>query len=357
MKISLACWVALVLAVVCTARANLTESLKSGRMDIKQAGPLAFAPDGVLFVGDNQSGAIYAIDTGDTAGDPANASVNVKGIDKQIAAMLGTTPGDIIINDLAVNPASGNVYLSVSRGRGNAAAPALIKVDATGKISEVKLAEARFARASLNNAPAGGNQRGQAITDLAYSNGKVIVAGLSNEEFASKLRTLEFPFGKSDSASIEMYHGSHGAMETRSPVRTFVTMDIAGAPNVLAAYTCTPLVTFPIAELKGGSKVTGKTVAELGNGNTPLDMITYQKDGKEYLLVTNTKRGVMKVSTDGITNVAAIRQRIAGTAGLKFETIKELSNVKQLDKLNAQSAILLVAADGTEAELKTVPLP
>jgi hypothetical protein len=235
--------------------------------------------------------------------------------------------------------------------------PALIKIDAAGKLSEVKLPEARFAKATLNNIAATGNQRGQAITDLAYSNGKVIVAGLSNEEFASKLRTLEFPFGKTDGASIEMYHGSHGAVETRSPVRTFVTMDIAGAPNVLAAYTCTPLVTFPIAELKGGAKVTGKTVAELGNGNTPLDMITYQKDGKEYLLVTNTKRGVMKVSTDDITNVAAIRQRIAGTAGLKFETVKDLTNVKQLDKLNAQSAVLLVAADGGDAELRTVPLP
>jgi len=357
MKITLKCCAALVLAFVCTARADLSESLKTGAMDIKQAGPLAFAPDGVLFIGDNQQGAVYAIATNDTAGDVANAAINVKGIDKQIAAMLGTTPGDVLINDLAVNPASGNVYLSVSRGRGTGAVPALIKVDAAGKLSEVKLPEARFAKATLNNLAATGNQRGQAITDLAYSNGKVIVAGLSNEEFASKLRTLEFPFGKSDGASVEMYHGSHGAVETRSPVRTFVTMDIAGAPNVLAAYTCTPLVTFPIAELKGGTKVTGKTVAELGNGNTPLDMITYQKDGNEYLLVTNTKRGVMKVSTADITNVAAIRQRIAGTAGLKFETVKDLTNVKQLDKLNAQSAVLLVAADGADAELRTVPLP
>jgi len=357
MRITLTCCAALVLGIVCTARADLTESLKTGAMDIKQAGQLAFAPDGVLFIGDAQQGAIYAIATGDIAGDPSSVKVNVKGIDKQVAAMLGTTAGEILINDIAVNPASGNVYLSVSRGRGTGAAPALIRVDGAGKLSEVKLPEAKFAKAMLNNIPTSGNQRGQAITDLAYANGKVIVAGLSNEEFASKLRTLDFPFGKSDGASVEIYHGSHAALETRSPVRTFVTLDIAGAPNVLAAYTCTPLVTFPIAELKGGAKVTGKTVAELGNGNSPLDMITYQKDGKEYLLLTNTKRGVMKVSTEEITSVAAIRQHIAGTAGLKFETISALTNVKQLDKLNGQSAVLLVAADGGESELRTVPLP
>jgi hypothetical protein len=283
--------------------------------------------------------------------------VSVKGIDKQIAAMLGTTAGDILINDIAVNPASVNVYLSVSRGRGTGGMPALIRVDGSGKLSEVKLAEARFAKAMLNNIATSGNQRGQAITDLAYDHGKVIVAGLSNEEFASKLRTLEFPFGKSDGASVEIYHGNHGQLETRSPVRTFVTLDIAGSPNVLAAYTCTPLVTFPIAELKGGAKVTGKTVAELGAGNSPLDMITYQKNGKEYLLVTNTKRGVMKVSMEEITSVPAIKARVGGIAGLKYETINELTNVKQLDKLNGQSAVLLVAADGGEAELRTIALP
>jgi hypothetical protein len=359
MRITSACVAALVLvlSMVCVARADLSESLKTGTMDIKQAGPLAFGPDGVLFIGDNQQGAIYAIATGDTSGDISNAKVNVKGIDKQVAAMLGTTAGDILINDIAVNPASGNVYLSVSRGRGTGAAPALIKVDGAGKLSEVKLSEAKFAKAMLNNAPAGGNQRNQAITDLAYDNGKVIVAGLSNEEFASKLRTMEFPFGKSDGASVEIYHGNHGALETRSPVRTFVTLDIAGSPNVLAAYTCTPLVTFPIAELKGGAKVTGKTVAELGARNTPLDMITYQKDGKEYLLLSNTARGVMKVSTEEIGSLTPIRQRVGGTAGLKYETISTLSNVKQLDKLNSQSAVLLVAADGGEAELRTIPLP
>jgi len=356
MKNTLISCAALVLAMVCSARADLSESLKSGAIDIKQAGPLAFGPDGVLFIGDNQQGAIYAIATGDTEGDASKVAVNVKGIDKQIAAMLGTVASDILINDIAANPASGNVYLSVSRGRGNNSAPAIIRVDGAGKLSEVKLSEAPFAKAMLSNVAAG-NQRAQAITDLAYEHGKVIVAGLSNEEFSSKLRTLDFPFGKSDGASVEIYHGNHGKLETRSPVRTFVTLDIAGSPNVLAAYTCTPLVTFPIAELKGGAKVTGKTVAELGNMNTPLDMIEYKKEGKEYLLVANTARGVMKVSMDEIGTVTPIRQRVGGIAGLKYQTIESLKDVQQLDKLNEQSAVLLVAAKGGEAELRTIALP
>lgn len=345
----------LTLALVGTARADLTASLTDSASDIKSAGPLAFAPDGVLFIGDAQQGAIYAVATGDTKGDVANAKVDVKGVDKQIAAMLGVTPADILINDIAVNPASGSVYLSVSRGRGADAVAVLIRVDGEGKLSDVKLSELKSAKVKLNNAASGG--RNPSITDLAYADGKVIVAGMSNEEFASKLRVVEFPFKEANrGASVEIYHGNHGAVETRSPVRTFVTMDIAGTSTVLAAYTCTPLVTFPLASLKDGEKVTGKTVAELGNGNTPLDIITYTKAGKEYLLVTNTKYGVMKLSTEGIAGAASITSRVRGTAGIAFENIKDLTNVKQLDKLNPEGAVILVTADGA-SELRTVALP
>ena len=41
--------------------------------------------------------------------------------------MLGTDSKQIAINDLAVNPLSGNVYLSVSRGRGPDAIPVLVR--------------------------------------------------------------------------------------------------------------------------------------------------------------------------------------------------------------------------------------
>jgi hypothetical protein len=32
------------------------------------------------------------------------------------------------------------------------------------------------------------------ITDMSFVDGKLVVAGLSNEEFASKLRTIAYPF-------------------------------------------------------------------------------------------------------------------------------------------------------------------
>ena len=67
--------------------------------------------------------------------------------------MLGTDPKQIAINDLAVNPLSGNVYLSVSRGRGADAAPVLVRIHADGKLEDVSLENVRFAKSELPNVP------------------------------------------------------------------------------------------------------------------------------------------------------------------------------------------------------------
>src|SRR6478752_697711 len=40
-------------------------TLTPGRAELKSAGPLAFGPDGVLFVGDSVGGAVVALDTAD----------------------------------------------------------------------------------------------------------------------------------------------------------------------------------------------------------------------------------------------------------------------------------------------------
>ena len=62
---------------------------------------------------------------------------------------------------------------------------------------------------------------------MAFLDGKLIVAGLSSEEFASTLRVIPYPFKEADKGTgIEIFHGAHGAMETRSPIRTFVAYKI-----------------------------------------------------------------------------------------------------------------------------------
>ncbi len=181
----------------------------------------------------------------------------------------------------------------------------------------------------------------ESITDMAFVDGKLVVAGLSNEEFSSKLRTVPYPFAAVEAGtSVEIYHGNHGQFETRSPVISFVPYTINNTANLIAGYTCTPLVKFPVASLAPGAKVMGTTIAELGNRNRPTDMIVYKKDGKDYLLIANTSRGVMKVATDGFAAAPGITTKVASeTGGVGFEAVASLKGVEQLDLLDATRAL------------------
>lgn len=334
-------------------------------VSLQSAGSLAFAPNGVLLIGDSMGAQVVSLETGDTAkGGPGK--VQVDDLIGKIAALLGATADQVKVNDVAVNPISGSAYISVSRGLGADAKPVILKADRAGKLTEVKLDPAKMSAASLSDAPAadakdarGQSQRADSITDIGYVNGQVLVAGLSNEEFSSSMRSIPYPLKASaKGASIEMYHGSHGRFETAAPVRTFMTYTIDGKPNVLAAYTCTPLVKIPVEEFKPGAKIKATTIAELGNMNRPLDMFAYRQAGHDYILMANQQRGVMKIDAKDIDKYAAITVHSEAHTGVPYETIDALKNVTQLSKVDDSSAVILVADNTTKiSKLETIALP
>ena len=116
---------------------------------------------------------------------------------------------------MAVHPSSQAVYLSVMRGRGNAAQPVLVRVSADGEIGDVPLTDVAFAQTAIGDAPGEDDERedvsldrssedavdrehngvtfsiakiklrASTITDLAWVDGTLLVAGASNEEFSS----------------------------------------------------------------------------------------------------------------------------------------------------------------------------
>ena len=335
--------------------------MTTGNANLKSAGPLAFGPDGVLFVGDSLGAQIVAIDTGDKAAG-SGASISVKGIDAKIAAALGTTADQIQIHSITVNPISKNVYISTARGKSADAPAVILKLDASGKLSEVRLDNVRFSAAALPNAPSDSkngarSQRMDTITEVRYVDGKVLVAGLSNEEFSSNMRAIPYPFeaAADKGAGIEMYHGSHGRYETNSPVRTFLPYTVNNQKYILAAYTCTPLVKIPVSEIKGGAKIKGTTIAELGAGNRPIDMIAYKKDGHDYILMANSNRGVMKLDAAHLDTYKSITAPTDIT-GIPYETLKSWTNVQHLEKYDEKQALVLSQVGGS-TDLKTVTLP
>ena len=351
-------------ALVCTASAVAADQwgLERGTPDIQSAGPLAFGPDDVLLVGDTKSAAIFAIATGNTEGDASKASVDIEDLAGKISDVAGSKA---TINDLVTNPSTGNVFVSVTVG----GEPAIVQINGAGKITQLPLREVRFSKATLSDAPEDKevqrgsrkrNPRTDVITDIAFFEGKVLVSGLKTSGSPSSVRELDFPFAKSDKGiGVQIFHAAHGREEDYSAMRTFVPLMIDGKPNLLGAYVCTPLVRIPLEALdSAGEKVKATTVAELGNRNRPLDMISYQKDGAEYLLLSNSARGVMKITTAGLSENKGLTDRVSGggNAGQTYDTIDSLKGVVQMDKLNDSHAVVLVDNNGS-LDLKTVALP
>ena len=194
---------------------------------------------------------------------------------------------------------------------------------------------------------------------MAFADGRVFIAGLSNEEFSSRLIAIPFPFSTEgfDAAGIEIYHGAHGRFETKSPIRTFVTYRIQNEPYMLAAYQCTPLVKMPLADLKAGAMSKARRLPSSAIV-TVLDMIVYQKDGKDYLLMTNSSRGVMKIPHRGRGEGRDITTRVADKKGLGYETIADIKGAVQMDQLDNHHAVIASARspNGT-MDLKTIELP
>ena len=132
---------------------------------------------------------------------------------------------------------------------------------------------------------------------MKWHNGKLFLAGLSNQSFASSLRIIAYPFDKKGAmASVEMYHTTHDQVETRAPIRAMAFETLDEKPYLIAAYLCTPLVTIPVDELTDGAHVKAKTIAELGDSGIPVDVVPYAAmdfaTGKtvDYVLVANLLR-------------------------------------------------------------------
>ena len=298
---------------------------------IEALGALEFSPEGILFAGDNVSGVIHAFDLKAENRTKEKFEINIYNVDAQVAAVLGTAQGNVQINDMAVHPKSGEVYLSVTRGHGINALPALLKVNAENQVKALDLTVLKTTSQKLNKLPDGRQQfvlrgtmgppttkevakskrpmRTLSIMDMEYHKGELFVAGISNEDFCSVLRRMAYPFnGKESISNIEMYHIAHDQYETRAPIRSMLIKNIDEKDQMVAAYTCSPIVLIPLDELKNGTKVKAKSIGDMGNGQ-PIDMVSFNLQGNEMLFVTNNSRMPQVIPLSGLNNAKVVTEK------------------------------------------------
>jgi hypothetical protein len=297
-------------------------------MDLAFAGALTFSDDGVLFVGDNHSGAIYAFEI---PGDEISGQTeprSIRNIDAKIAELLGVRVGAVEINDVAVHPVSKEIYISVTRVESFASQPAIVKISVDHELSLLDFSSLTFQKQLLTEFPDGDTTfevgrrpghvlprdaakgavsiRSLAIMDLEYYDGELFVAGVAYDNFRSSLRRMPYPFDATQHVTaVEMYHIAHDQYESRAPIRAMSVQEVDGRPQLVAAYTCSPLVLVPLDELTDGAKISASTIMDMGNGQ-PLDMIPFQMGDQSMLFVTNNSRSPRVIPVAGLSGANAV---------------------------------------------------
>lgn len=344
-------------------------SLRAGRT-VKSISTMTFAPDGKLIVADWKNNALHAISLPDT--DTAeSSSFNLYGVDSAIAQALHTESDRVRVNQAIFAPKLNKAILAVEIFT-QSAAVILAVFDSSGKGTLHNLDELVDTTISLNDEPPEASlwentpTRSFLVTTMKAYQNEILVAGLANADFSSTLRRVAYPFnGSIATTSVEIYHAVHNQIETRAPIRCFCIIDLAGLPHILAAYTCTPLVTIPVAELKDGAKIQGKTIAELGYGNTPLDIVPfkveYQGETSNWVMIANSARAADLISIDAIAE-ANSKEGLSEPVRVSFQTRSgvpalqaPISNAVSLTAQDSQF-LLSLRRDPTEGDLQLVSI-
>jgi hypothetical protein len=335
----------------------------------KSVGVMTFGGDRTLFVADNRGGAIHAFDLPAATKREAKP-FNLKDIAAPVARALNTSADKLRFEDLAVRPGSELAYVSLSIDRGAAAPePAIVTIDATGAVARVDLSNPTRTAAIVDRPTEAVRVwrdtplQTLTVTDLHFDEGRLYVAGLSNRSFASTLRVFDYPFdGKASATSIEMYHPVHNQNETRAPVRTLTTAMINGEKTLILAYTCTPLVTVPVSALKDGAHVKGKTIAELGWGSAPIDLVTFDLGGEAHALLLNDSKSADLMPLSAIVEQSGkpgistpIKWPTEPLAGVRSISVP-LGATSQLDNQNP-NLLLAMRRDDATGRLQLVSLP
>lgn len=336
---------------------------------IQSASKISFGDANTLFVADWKGARIFALPLPAPA-TPAGKPFNLKDVQAPVAKALGVAPTALRFEDLAVQPGSELAYVALTvRGAKGPGKPAIVSIDAAGKVRRLDLSKASGS-AAITDAPSADvsfwrdlPEQTLTVTDMRFYQNKLYVAGLSNQSFASTLRVYDYPFnGKASATTVEMYHPVHNQIETRAPIRSMTVMSIGGEPTLVAAYTCTPLVTIPLKDLKDGAHITARTVGELGWGSAPNGLVSFKVGDAEYALLVNSSRSADLLSATDLASAAAapglstpIEWPAKPYLGVKA-TMTPMSAVMRIDNLNPQLLLALRRSDaGGEMQLVSIP--
>lgn len=354
------------LALVCAVS---VANADQGNPKLKSIDAIRFGPNGLLLIGGGSE--VVTVETGDTK-EMTWTKTEIPNVYNVLAGKLGLTAGDIEVRRIAVNPASKKLYVAVRSLKGNQFA--ILTVDGNGSVGEFSLDNVKYNRYPLES----GNKAVSKITDLTWAGGKIVVATSAGDTFSSRVFTIT-PGAKDlfASFSTETFHVGHNNWETKAPIQCLMPYEDGSKTNIVGSFTCTPIVKYSLDD-SAAVKVKGISVVELGTGNTPRSMFTYEKDGKKYILINvarNNKQPafgfpsgywVARVDFDLLKETANVNEKAiwrvdkkgkASTAFDKAVAAKDYFGTYYMDRLDNTRAVAIREAADKSMTLNVLTLP
>jgi hypothetical protein len=360
------------LTLACLLLLGLATFVQADQGDpkIKTIEAIAFGPNGLLLIGGGAR--VVTVETGDTK--PADWTVKEIGeIDQLLAAKLGLEAKDIEIRKLAINPASRKAYVALQSLKTKSSA--ILTIGGTGSVAEFPLDNVKYTSYALAVPKAAITK----VTDIAWAGGKIVAATQATDKFSSRVFTIN-PAAKDGSPmqiSTKTFHTGHNQWETQAPLRVLMPYLDKGKNSVVGSFTCTPIVRYDLEDARDNDQITGSSVVELGQGNTPRSMFAYERDGKKYILISvgrNNKKPafgfpsaywVARVDADLLKETTNINEKAPWRIGSKnlvgdrVQVAKEYFGTLHMDRVEAaqgpRAVVLMESKDGLT--LRTLPLP
>lgn len=171
---------------------------------------------------------------------------------------------------------------------------------------------------------------------------------------------MSFPFKTNETAntSVEIFHASHNRYETHAPITTFLPLTLNKQPHILAGYGCAPLAKFSVADLKGNKHVKGATLAELGGGSRPTDIVFFKRKGEDHVLIANSNRSMYKIKVSDLEKSQPLTTPVDDiyvSSGTPF-VATAFVGILQIDDLN-KNFIAAIQRDIQTGALNLVSLP
>jgi hypothetical protein len=342
-----------------------------GNPQIKSIETIAFGPNGLLLIGGGAR--VVTVETGDTT-PSVWAKTEIANIDQLLAGKLGLPANDIEIRKLAVNPASGKAYVALQALKTKA--NAIMTVDGKGTIAEFPLENVKYTSYTLATPSASITK----VTDIAWAGGKIVAATQATDKFASRVFTIN-PSAKDGSPtqiSTKTFHTGHNRWETQAPLKVLMPIIESGKASVVGSFTCTPIVRYDLEDAKNNDQITGRSVVELGQGNTPSGMFNYDRDGKKYILISvyrNNKKPafgfpsaywVARVDADYLKETTKVNEKApwrdgtnkgsASKTGDRVQVSRDYFGTRHMTQLDATRALVIAEGKGG-LTLRALQLP